>query len=551
MSRLRIPEFINDVVRDPGQRGILIAGSLSLFAVGMVPHVLVPGLPDAQRALKAQPEVENLFLLLSFAAAATIIVGGLISDLFRRRSLLVGGLVVMIAAAVVSIIVDDGPIFYAANFAAVAASGVVLAYGIGSVAIAYEGIPRGTALGFVYAAYGAAAALAPALLTLLVVDDPSRSVDGPYRLGSGFRQFETWLAYLAGAITAAVAVWAALRWIPRLPGKLPAPRPLVIGAAAWSISILAIVSGVLGLGIPGGALLPVALIVGGALGLSTSTFRFKRSTELLGGLSFDRRALGTALVVGVVVGVAQAVPLLLLPVVFQYPLQYGALFALLAIAPFAVALFLAGPMSGYLLQRFGPRDLMTFGTLSLGVANILLALVLAVGGLGSQYVAFIVPLALIGAGFVLSTTVRTAVVFASTPRGLPASAAAINEASVSLGSRIGIVGATTVVALTALESARSRVAGLPDAEALVDEFGGVLVALGTPGYGSAIQGVALQKLPAYATAYIDGVVVALVASGVIGIAGAVLAWFLTGRRDPLHTVFDLQDERETTVSKSA
>jgi hypothetical protein len=232
-------------------------------------------------------------------------------------------------------------------------------------------------------------------------------------------------------------------------------------------------------------------------------------------------------------------------------LQYGALFALLAIAPFAVALFLAGPMSGYLLQRFGPRDLMTFGTLSLGVANILLALVLAVGGLGSQYVAFIVPLALIGAGFVLSTTVRTAVVFASTPRGLPASAAAINEASVSLGSRIGIVGATTVVALTALESARSRVAGLPDAEALVDEFGGVLVALGTPGYGSAIQGVALQKLPAYATAYIDGVVVALVASGVIGIAGAVLAWFLTGRRDPLHTVFDLQDEREATVSESA
>jgi hypothetical protein len=295
----------------------------------------------------------------------------------------------------------------------------------------------------------------------------------------------------------------------------------------------------------------VALIVGGALGLSTSTFRFKRSTELLGGLSFDRRALGTALVVGVVVGVAQAVPLLLLPVVFQYPLQYGALFALLAIAPFAVALFLAGPMSGYLLQRFGPRDLMTFGTLSLGVANILLALVLAVGGLGSQYVAFIVPLALIGAGFVLSTTVRTAVVFASTPRGLPASAAAINEASVSLGSRIGIVGATTVVALTALESARSRVAGRPDAEALVDEFSGVLVALGTPGYGSAIQGVALQKLPAYATAYIDGVVVALVASGVIGIAGAVLAWFLTGRRDPLHTVFDLQDEREATVSETA
>ena len=34
-------------------------------------------------------------------------------------------------------------------------------------------------------------------------------------------------------------------------------------------------------------------------------------------------------------------------------------------------------------------------------------------------------------------------------------------------------------------------------------------------------------------------------SGVIGILGAILAWFLVGKRDPLHTVFDMQDERDT------
>jgi hypothetical protein len=167
-----------------------------------------------------------------------------------------------------------------------------------------------------------------------------------------------------------------------------------------------------------------------------------------------------------------------------------------------------------------------------------------------QYVLFILPLILVGAGFVLSTTVRTAIVFASTPRGLPASAAAINEASVGLGSRIGIVAATSALTIAALGSAREMVSGRPaaEAQALVDEFEVALVSLGTPRFeevfAGSLKGAEPIKNAAYGVAYIDGVVVALVISGIVGIAGAVFAWFLTGRRDPLETVFDMQDERD-------
>jgi hypothetical protein len=38
--------------------------------------------------------------------------------------------------------------------------------------------------------------------------------------------------------------------------------------------------------------------------------------------------------------------------------------------------------------------------------------------------------------------------------------------------------------------------------------------------------------------------VALVISGVVGLIGAALAWVLVGQRDPLETVFDMQDERQ-------
>jgi MFS family permease len=562
VPELKLPVFIHEVIDDPRQRGILVAGSLALFAVGLVPRVLSPGLPTAQEALRLQPELQNLLLLLAFASTATILLGGLASDVLRRRGLLVGGLAVMVASCLVAVLIDDGPLFYAANFAGVAASGVVLTYAIGSVAIAYQGIPRATALGFVYGAYGLGTAASPAILTLFPRLIPSDQPGVP----SSFT-FETGLAYSLTALASLVAMWAAFRYVPRIPGSLPASPMLVAGVALWSISVLSIVSGVVALGGEGGLAVPLALIVGGVLGLATIGLRRRRTLEAVEALRLDRRALGAALAVGVAIGFAQAVPLMLLPIVFEYPLHYGTLFAIFAIAPFAVALLLAGPIAGILLRRFGPRSIMAAGTLAVGVANLLLALVLilivgfvrdfyrqnpatAQAVLGAaHYLLFIAPLVLIGAGFVLGTTVRTAIVFASTPRGLPASAAAINEASVGLGSRIGIVAATTLLATTAIASARQMAEGLaPDAApALLREFELTLSSLGTPRfrevYAATLEGSEPIKSAAYSVAYLDGVTTALVMSGVIGVVGAVVAWILIGRRDPIQTVFDMRDER--------
>ena len=154
-----------------------------------------------------------------------------------------------------------------------------------------------------------------------------------------------------------------------------------------------------------------------------------------------------------------------------------------------------------------------------------------------------VPLVFIGAGFVVSTTVRTAIVFASTPRGLPGTAAAINEASVSLGSRIGIIAGTTAVAAVALDSVGRLTAGRPDSEELVDRFHDTLIALGTPAFGQMIGGTSIAERTGYTIAYFDGVQAALLLGGLVGIGGAALAWSLTGRRDPLRSVFDMQDER--------
>ena len=307
-------------------------------------------------------------------------------------------------------------------------------------------------------------------------------------------------------------------------------------------------------------------MAGGGIVLGALIYRWRGERTDWGRLRLDQRGLSAALAVGVAVGFAQAIPMMLLPIVFEYPFNYGTILAIVAIAPFALALLLAGPIAGILIRRFGPRGMMTIGTLTLGAANIALAVALLwiagevreafrldptgeTGGLHDlHYLLFILPLAAVGAGFVLATTVRTAIVFASTPRGMPSSAAAVNEASVGLGSRIGIVVATTALTAWALDSARGMVEGREDADPLISEFETALYSLGTPRfeevYRASLDGSELIKRAAYSVAYMDGVVVALVISGIVGLGGAVLAWLLMGRRDPIKAVFDMQDERE-------
>lgn len=173
----------------------------------------------------------------------------------------------------------------------------------------------------------------------------------------------------------------------------------------------------------------------------------------------DLRPVAVALAVGVVVGFAQAAPMLQLPQFFtaiQGSPSLVTTVAAISTPPFVIALLVAGPVSGYLLQRIGPRTLIAGGAIAVGLANIIVSIVL---DQSTAYPFFIVPFMLIGAGFVIATTVRTAIIFASVPRDLPASAAALNEASIGMGSRVGVIVAVVVTTQTALDTYRASLAG--------------------------------------------------------------------------------------------
>ena len=188
-----------------------------------------------------------------------------------------------------------------------------------------------------------------------------------------------------------------------------------------------------------------------------------------------------AIFVGVVIAVSQTAAMLELPLFFHLILGYGPVVAMIALTPLFAALVLAGPAAGFLISRISPRWLVGGGVLAVGVGNLLLALITTDS---APYPGFVVPCLLIGAGFVVATTVRTAIIFASVPRGLPATAAALNEASISVGMRIGIVLVTTLVTEVALSTYTASVASLPTAEATqaIAAFRELLVAIGTPAF---------------------------------------------------------------------
>jgi MFS family permease len=521
VRRPPLPAFIADVVAEPRSRNALLAGSAALFAAGLDPRVWSASLPTVQAAIRARPELEAVSLVAAVISAGLLLVGGVLGDSQRARPIVIGGLVVELVASAIGLVVPSGPIFVASRFAGTAAASFIIPVSLASVATSYRGVARATAIGLAYGAYGASQGVGPVLLQ---IQPDSR-----------------WPAFAAAIAACLIAIPIARRRIPDLARPTLVERPYVVATALWGLGIVMLTSGIIWFGSGWDNPVRWALIVLGGLALVAAGVHDRRRRGS-GTIHVERRPVAIAVFVGLVIALAQTVPMLQLPLYFQLVLRYGPFLAIVALGPLFAGLILAGPVAGMLLSRVAPRTLVAAGVLAVGVGDLALAL-LATPGAG--YLGFVVPSVLIGAGFVVATTVRTAIIFASVPRGLPATAAALNEASIAVGTRIGVVLVTALVARVALAAYSASLSGLSgsDADRAIAAFGDLLTAVGTPAFAALSRGVDPSSFGPYAEAYATGVRVALVCGAVVAIAGGAVAWLFLGRQDPLTTVYEHRDER--------
>jgi MFS family permease len=533
VDRLALPAFLRDLGAQPGAVRTLCVAAVAMGAAGLNPPVASPVLPNIQSIIRAQPQANALVLLIVLIAAGLLFIGGVLGDADGRRGILIGALGVLVGVNALGLIITNEPLFIASRLASGAAAYAVLPFAMALVATTYSGVVRATAIGIVYAVYAGGTAVSPILLTILGPDGPR------------------WPGFVVGSGVAALALWLAWSRAPNLPGAARGDRSYVVATAVWAFAIVMITSAVVDLGDRLADALQIGLLLAGLVMLAGYAV-WARRTSVHGTTSHrvDRRPVTVAVAVGVIVSFAQAAPLFQLPVFFNLVLGYGAFLATIAIAPFVLALIVAGPVAGAVLSRIGPRTLVAAGLAAVGLGNVIAALVI---GQEVVYVAIAVPLVLIGAGFVVATTVRTAIIFASVPRGLPASAAAINEASVLVGSRIGFAALTAVITQRALDIYAGSLLGVDSAQrdSAVGAFRDVLVAIGTPGIHTLAGSLSQVDVEAYKSAFVEAYRQGLLGTGLIAMIAAPIAWFALGARDPLTTMWDHRDERtggETSAS---
>jgi hypothetical protein len=130
---------------------------------------------------------------------------------------------------------------------------------------------------------------------------------------------------------------------------------------------------------------------------------------------------------------------------------------------------------------------------------------------------------------------------------LPATAAALNQTSITVGTELGLVIVTSVVAQVAIATFSGSIAteAPSDQAAMMTKFMEVLNAIGTSGFGTLVAGISEEGLTVGGGAYAAGVSASMAIAGAAALIGSVVCWFGIGRRDRLVAVYDLRDERSS------
>ena len=321
----------------------------------------------------------------------------------------------------------------------------------------------------------------------------------------------------------------------------------VVGHGLWAFGLLCLTAAVMGL--DGGQFSPLRiglLMLGVAVIVGFFVWQRRVRDRMDPTLAIDIRPVTIALFAGVVVAFAQIAPSLEAPVFFRVVQGWGSLAATIAIAPFVIALLAAGPVAGILLRRYRPRTLVAGGMLALGLGDLAFALVNPT----TPYLYFIVPFLAIGAGFVIATTVRTAIIFASVPRRLPSTAAALNQTSLLVGSNLGVAVVTTLIAVFATNDMHHQLASMPPAQQTetLSQFADYLLAVGTSTFGSVVDDMNSALAAQFGAAFGNGVAAAIAVMGGITVVASVIAWLGMGRSEAVVSVWEHRDERPSTVS---
>jgi EmrB/QacA subfamily drug resistance transporter len=490
----------------------LFAMCFALFMIMLDNTIVNVALPSIQKQLKTTPEnlewTVNAYVVVF---ASLILLGGKLGDRFGRKRIFMVGLVIFtVSSAACALSTTDSQLI---GFRAV--------QGVGG------------------------ALLNPLSLSILVAAFPRPQLPQAIGIWAGISGLGLALGPLAGGFLTENFSWAAVFWV-NVPIGI-----IALGVTWWAVQESRD-PGSHSLDLPGTALITAGLgtLTWGLINTDTHSWlsaytlsflvaalvlvvafviRESRTPEPMIPLGFFRvRAFAVSSLVVMLIGLALFGVLYFLTLYLQNVKGYTPLQAGVRMLPTTIMILVVAPLGGRLLNRVGPRAMMTTGMLAASIGLFGLSRLHA----DSSYTAMWPYQILVGSGMALTMPSVTSTAMGAVDRARAGIASGVVNASRQVGGALGIAMLGGIGTTLSASSWTDHISGLPTA---IQARAEALTPLVQGGQGARI--LAITHNPAAKTAALDsfvhGVQGALLAGSLLTLAAGIVAFVgLRGLRVP-------------------
>ena len=432
----------------------LAACVIAVVASAINPPVLQATSSGIQGALHVDPEgAAELVGLYYVIQAGTMVLGGVLGDRFGTRRVLTIGLIGLFGAALLMAL---GPSWLAIIVGSVGLSlfsAFVFPLSLAGVLRTFDQrvLPVGIAL--FLSIQLTATLITPALSQWL------------------FDAFGFSATMVPTLVMASLALVAVRRWLPETRAAALISRVDALAILLWAFGVLAIVYGAVAFAGGWGNAHLLAIILG-AVFLAAALARFARGSSRVHIPNVSFRIIGLALFLGATLGLVQSGALLQLSNFLKGVQGYSPVGSGIALAPFALGTLFAALATGVALTRRirGTQiELRIFRRpVVLGFAMMSASMVI-MGFLreDTSYLVIGIALGLLGVGAGIANVPRTSLLFQSVRGDRFGVAAGLNGSAFLLGSALGSVAVTAMIAITTAAAWQQQLvdAGMTSAQA--------------------------------------------------------------------------------------
>jgi EmrB/QacA subfamily drug resistance transporter len=411
------------------QRWVLGLASLASFIVILDVMVIATALTALRRGLGASlADLEWTVSAYTLSFAVLLMTATAIGDRFGRRQVFAVGLGLFAASSAACALAPNAAALIAARAVQGAGSAAIMPMALALLNAAFPPARRGWAIGI----YGGVTALA--------------AVAGPVLGGAVIQGLGWQWIFWCNVPIALAAIPLVLTRIAEAPrpggGTVDLPGLLLVTAAA-----LGLVWGLVRGNTAGwGSAEVLSTLAGGGLAtVAFAAWERRAAHPMIPARLFRSPAFSSGNAAIFAVNASLSGVIFLMPQFQQVVGGQDPLGAGLRLLPWGIAPFLIGPRAGALADRIGVRALVVTGSL-LQAAGV--AWIAAVAGPGTGYLALVVPMTLVGAGFALAIPAVTRSVTSSVaPADIGPASGAFNTMR-QLGGAFGVAIAGAVFAAT-------------------------------------------------------------------------------------------------------